>query len=102
MSVMLTVKFPTVPAANQEKIVDDYRDTMMEIIEDAKRHGALHHFFAEDTDGNLLVVDEWPDEESWQQFFADQEDIKKVMAAAGATTEPTVTTYRILDTPDRF
>ena len=49
------------------------------------------HFFAEDTDGNLLVVDEWPDEESWQRFFAGQEDIKKVMAAAGATTEPTVT-----------
>jgi len=41
------------------------------------------HFFAEDTDGNLLVVDEWPDEESWQRFFAGQEDIKKVMDDEG-------------------
>lgn len=37
-----------------------------------------------------------------QQFFADQQDIPKVMAEAGVTDQPTVTVYRILTTPDRF
>jgi hypothetical protein len=62
----------------------------------------VHHQFAEDTDGNALVIDEWPDAESFHQFFADQQDIAKVVAEAGVTNQPTVTIYRILTTPDRF
>lgn len=101
MSVMITIKFP-VTAEVMEKVVNDHRDLMMEIIEDGKRQGALHHQFAADTDGGALVVDEWEDEQSFHRFFAAQEGIKKVMEAAGVASEPTVTTYRLLETPDRF
>lgn len=85
-----------------ENVVNDHRETMLTIIEDGKSQGAIHRQFAADADGGALVVDEWPDEESFHQFFAGQEDIKKIMAAAGVTSEPTVTVYRLLDTPDRF
>src|ERR1700712_2152705 len=101
MSVMITIKFP-VTAEVMEKVVNDHREMMMAIIEDGKRQGAIHHQFAEDTDGGALVIDEWPDEQSFYRFFAGQEDIKKVTAAAGVASEPTVTVYRLLETPDRF
>jgi hypothetical protein len=101
MSVLITIKFP-VTAETMERVVDDHHDTMMAIIEDGRRQGAIHHQFTADPDGAAVVVDEWPDEETWQRFFAQQDDIKKVMSAAGVASEPTVTVYRILDTPDRF
>jgi hypothetical protein len=101
MSVMITIKFP-VTAEIMEKVVNDHREMMMAITEDGKRQGAIHHQLAEDTDGGALVIDEWPDEQSFYRFFAGQEDINKVTTAAGVTSEPTVTVYRLLETPDRF
>src|SRR5690349_12309751 len=101
MTVMITIKFP-VTAETMEKVVNDNRETMLGIIEDGKRQGAIHHQFAEDTDGGALVIDEWPDEASFHRFFESQEDIKKVMAQAGVASEPMVTVHRLLDTPDRF
>ncbi len=101
MSVIVTIKF-SVSAHTVEKVVNDHADTMAAVSEDGRRHGALHHQFTEDTDGNALVIDEWPDAESFHQFFAGQQDIPKIMAEAGVTEQPVVTTYRVLDTPDRF
>jgi hypothetical protein len=101
MSVMIAIKFP-VSADVMEKVVNDHRETMMSIIEDGKSYGAIHHQFAADPDGAAMVVDEWPDEESFHRFFGQQDDIKKVMAAAGVASEPTITVYRIMDTADRF
>ncbi|GLZ47472.1 hypothetical protein Acsp06_36570 [Actinomycetospora sp. NBRC 106375] len=100
MSVMITMKFP-ISADVMEKTVNDHREMIMSITQDGQRQGLIHHQFAEDSEGNALVVDEWPDEETFQRFFAGQEDIKKVLAAAGVMSEPVVTVCRIIDTPDR-
>ena len=50
-------------------------------------------FFAVDGD-EVIAIDEWPDEESFQGFFEGQQDIPKVMQAAGAQGEPEVEFYR--------
>jgi hypothetical protein len=100
MSVLITLKFP-VSAEVVEKMVDVHRDTMMSIIEDGRRHGCLHHAFAAHPDGDWMVIDEWPDEQSFQRFYSGQEDIPKLVATVGAG-EPTVAVHRIIDTPDRF
>jgi hypothetical protein len=48
------------------------------------------------------VIDEWPDAESFQKFFAGQADIPKVMAAGGIQGQPEITVMRKMDMPDEF
>ncbi|HEY2196078.1 MAG TPA: hypothetical protein VGH76_27800 [Actinomycetospora sp.] len=101
MSVVITITFP-ISAGTMEKVVLDNAATMAAISEDGRRHGAIHHQFVRDPDGNAVALDEWPDLESFHRFFDAQEDIKKVMAEAGVTGPPEVRVYPVLDTPDRF
>jgi hypothetical protein len=84
-----------------EKYANDNADLMRSIADAGKAAGATRHAFA-GGDGEVLVIDEWPDAESFQRFFQSQPDIPKLMAAAGAQGEPQVSFYRRLDTPDIF
>jgi hypothetical protein len=105
MSYMITIKFPAVSAATAEGVARDQEaDRLKRIIEDGQQHGCIHHMFTEDTDGAMLVVDEWPDEATFQRFMQGQQEISKVTEAMGGSPDaaPEVTTRRILDTPDRF
>jgi hypothetical protein len=101
MSVLITITFP-VSAETMEKVVLDNAATMAAIAEDGRRHGAIHHQFTAAPDGGAVVVDEWPDAESFHRFFDDQGEIRKVMTEAGVTEPPEVRVYPVLDTPDRF
>jgi hypothetical protein len=101
MSVVIATKFP-VPVETLLKVFAGHQDMMMAISADSRGQGAVHHQFAEDPDGSAMAIDEWPDEEAFRRFFDGQEDIKKVMAAAGVASAPDVTVYRLVDTPDRF
>jgi hypothetical protein len=101
VSVLITITFP-VPAETMEKVVADNAATLAAIGEDGRRHGAIHHQFVADPDGNGVAVDEWPDVESFHRFFDAQDDIRKVMAEAGVTGPPEVRVYPVLDTADRF
>jgi hypothetical protein len=101
MSVLITLKFAT-SGETLAKVARENADTMLAIIEDGRRHGAIHHQFVEDPDGSAVVVDEWPDAETFHRFFGTQEDIRAIMERAGVTEPPEVRIYPVLDTPDRF
>lgn len=101
MSVLVTIKF-AVSGETMQKVAVDNAEVMTSIIDDGRRHGALHHQFVQDPDGSAVVVDEWPDAESFQRFFDAQQDIREVMSRAGVTEPPEVRVYPVLDTPDRF
>jgi hypothetical protein len=48
-------------------------------------------------------VDEWDNAESWQRFFASQEDIKSFMSEYfPEASQLIIRSYRVLDAPDRF
>jgi hypothetical protein len=48
-----------------------------------------------------MVVDEWPDPESFQRFFEQlRPEIEPMMAAVGVKGEPDITFWRKLDTHD--
>ena len=103
MSVVVVTKFPGGKASNMEAIVGKHGEALTRVSDAGRRQGCLHHMFVEDTDGNVLVIDEWDSRESFDAFFAaSQGDIGPIAADAGVTGPPTSTTYRILDTPDRF
>jgi heme-degrading monooxygenase HmoA len=68
------------------------------IVERAKAMGATqHHFYGTDTE--VLVVDEWPDEETFQKFFESSPEVKELMDRAGAG-QPDITFWHHLDVDD--
>ena len=99
MSVIMTAwvkgdpeKLEQWAAANQE--------TMQQMLSSAKEHGLIAHRFY-GADGQIIVIDEWPDAESFQRFYeANGAQIGPMFEAAGAQDEPGVTFWRTLETHD--
>lgn len=95
MSVLMTMRVSGDPAAVEAA---DH-DMMKTVVARAKEHGVIsHHFFG--SDNEVLVVDEWPDEASFQAFFDASPEINEIMASAGVTAQPTIDFWRPLDTED--
>jgi heme-degrading monooxygenase HmoA len=98
MSVMMTLRY-TGDADKLEAFAKDKHALLMSISDKAKQHGVLsHRFYA--SDNELMVVDEWPSEEAFQAFFDASPEISSVMQDSGATSRPTITFWRKLDTGD--
>ncbi|HZU60243.1 MAG TPA: hypothetical protein VE983_04715, partial [Solirubrobacteraceae bacterium] len=76
------------------------RESMQQIVEAAKSHGLIAHRFY-GTDGQVLVIDEWPDGDSFHAFFEENSDrIGPIMQAAGAQGPPEVNVWQKLETHD--
>ncbi len=102
MSVMVITKFDAPASTMDELAKGKHRETLEHVSQEGKSKGAIHHEFAEDADGNLLVVDEWESEDAFHAFFDDNTEIREMMADAGVTSPPETISYRILPTDDRF
>ena len=71
------------------------------ILDVAKRHGVIAHRFYGTDDGQAMVIDEWPDPQSFQAFFAETGDqIRGIMEQSGVTSEPEISFWHKLDTGD--
>ncbi len=98
MTVLMTLRM----LADGAKLTDyaqSHQEELQGIIERAKTHGVLSHRFYASSD-EVLVVDEWPDEASFQAFFTASPEIKNMIAASDARSEPVVTFWTKLDTGD--
>jgi hypothetical protein len=70
------------------------------VVERAKEYGVISHRFW--TNGSeVLVVDEWPDQGSFQKFFDASPEIPEMMQRAGVTETPEVSFWEPLDTGDQ-
>jgi len=100
MSVIMTLRAQGDPK-ELERRAGENPDGMREIADQAKQHGLIAHRFYGSDDGQILVIDEWPDPQSFQSFFEEQRDrIEPLMREAGATGEPEVTFWHKLETQD--
>jgi quinol monooxygenase YgiN len=99
MSVIMILSIQGDPE-KLEQYVAENPDHLGGISEQAKEHGlTAHRFYG--SDGQIMVVDEWPDAESFQRFYeAAGPQIQPVMEAVGVTSEPTPSFWRKLDTKD--
>jgi heme-degrading monooxygenase HmoA len=96
MSVLMTLR-----VAGDPKAVEALDQAVLQTVVDrAKEMGGLisHHFFG--SDNEVLAVDEWEDEASFQKFFEASPEIAEVMKAAGVTSEPEISFWRHLATSD--
>jgi hypothetical protein len=100
MSV-LVIGHMTVDPANVEKLWRDRGADFKAVSEAAKQAGAIHHRWAFG-DGQVVIVDEWPDAESFQQFFAAQTKIGELMQASGVQGPPTFEILEAKPAPDEF
>jgi hypothetical protein len=74
---------------------------MRAIAERAKEQGLIAHRFYGTDDGQIMVIDEWPDPESFQKFFdGARSEIEPMMQAIGVTGDPEVLFWRKLETHD--
>jgi hypothetical protein len=101
MSVIVILRIPGNPTDLERYAAGPGGEVMRRIAEAGKAAGAVRHSFA-GGDNEVLVVDEWPDAEGFQAFFASQPEIADVMRDGGAQGAPEISVYRKLNTPDQF
>lgn len=100
MSVIVTIWVQGDPR-KLEQHASSNEEALRGIRETAEEHGLIAHRFYGSDDGQIMVIDEWPDEQSFQTFFEQTQDrIGPLMAAAGASSEPAVRFWRKLETGD--
>lgn len=98
MSVIMTLRVSGDPD-KLERLAGENRDMISGISERAKGHGLIAHRFY-GSEGQIMVVDEWPDPESFHAFFeAEQATIGPMMEQV-TTGEPEITFWRKLETGD--
>jgi quinol monooxygenase YgiN len=98
VSVIMTLRVSGDPD-KLEQIAAENADALRGISERAQAAGVIAHRFY-GSDGQIMVVDEWPDAESFQSFFAaEEETIGPLMEQIGAG-EPEITFWRKLETGD--
>lgn len=102
MSVIMTLSMKADPA-KLEEIAGADPERLKAIAERAKEAGVIAHRFYGSDDGTVMVVDEWPDPESFRQFFeAEQGTIGPLMQEAGVTEPPQPKFWRKLETHDEI
>jgi heme-degrading monooxygenase HmoA len=101
MSVLVILRIKGDPADLERYAGGPGGEVMRRISEAGRGAGAVSHHFA-GGDNEMLVVDEWPDEQSFRDFFNGQLEIADVMRDGGAQGPPEISIYRVLSTPDQF
>lgn len=97
MSVLMVLR-----VSGDSKAVESTDPAVLKTVTDrAKDLGATRHRFF--TNGSeVLVVDEWPDQATFQQFFDSSPEIPEIMAAAGVTAAPTIEFWERVGVDDAF
>jgi|SRR5947209_12367884 len=102
MSVIMTMRMKGDPSA-LEKVAGDDPERIRGIVEKAREHGLIAHRFYGSDDGQIMVVDEWPDAESFQKFFeAASGDIQPLMQEVGVDEQPQIVFWRALESHDEY
>lgn len=103
MSVIMVMQAAGDPKA-VEQFASDNPEKNQRILEAAKRHGLIaHRFYGSEDGGSVMVLDEWPDRQSMESFFREQEsEIGPMFEAAGVTAQIEPTFWRELDTQDAY
>jgi hypothetical protein len=102
MSVLMTLVVNGDPRKLEEFAASNLDETQA-ILDSAKARGLIAHRFYGSEDGQIMVLDEWPDAQSFQSFFEEnRERIGPMFQTAGVTSEPQPTFWRELDSHDQY
>jgi hypothetical protein len=101
MSVIMVQEI-TADSNALEQFASANKETLQSILEAARNHGLIAHRFYGSEDGSkVLVLDEWPDRESFESFAEEQApQIEPMFEATRATEIGEPTFWRELTTHD--
>jgi quinol monooxygenase YgiN len=88
MSVIMTLRVSGDPQA-VERMAKEDPERIQKIMESAHSHGLIAHRFY-GSEGKIMVIDEWPDPQSFHAFFKESEPLIGPMMQAVATSEPEI------------
>ena len=101
MSVIMTITAAGDPAA-LERHAGENEAEMAEIKQAAVARGLIAHRFY-GSEGKIMVIDEWPDEQSFRSFFEETAaKIGPMMQASGVTSEVEPIFWHKLETGDDY
>jgi len=100
MSVIMTLRVQGDPQ-KLERLAQQNPDTLRGIAERAKAAGVIAHRFY-GSEGQIAVIDEWPDAESFQRFFESERGTIEPMMREVASSEPEITFWHKLETGDEI
>src|SRR3954469_807722 len=99
MSVLMTL-WVQGNSEELERLAAQDPEGMRAIADEAKKAGVIAHRFY-GSEGQIMVIDEWPDRESFERFYESQQaQIGQMMQAVGAQGEPAPNFWRELETND--
>lgn len=101
MSVIMTMVVAGDPAG-LERYAAANPEKMAAIRDHAVEHGLIAHRFY-GSDGQIMVIDEWPDEQSCLDFLGHmQSQIGSMMEEAGITGEPHPVFWQKIEARDDY
>ena len=101
MSVIITLKLNGDPE-RFEAFAAANADRLRAVADAGKAAGVMGHRFYGAEGNQIIVIDEWPDAESFHRFFEGQASaIGPIMADAGIEGEPEITVWRELESHDK-
>ena len=101
MSVIITLKLNGDPKRFEEFAAANV-DRLGAISSAAQAAGVIGHRFYGADGSQIMVVDEWPDADTFHQFFAAQAGaIGPMMEEAGIQGEPEITVWHELESHDQ-
>lgn len=103
MSVIMTLQVKGNPKA-LEDFASGNNEKMQQFLSTAKRHGLIaHRFYGSDDGSHLMVLDEWPDRQSFEGFFNETaSELVPMFESAGVTMQPEPMFWEQLKTHDVY
>ena len=100
MPVIMTFRVQGDPTRLEETAAAN-PERMSSIAERAIEYGLIAHRVYGSDDGQVMVVDEWPDAASFHRFYGEmQSQIEPLMRDTGIGGDPEITFWRKLETHD--
>jgi hypothetical protein len=101
MSVIVLVHVPIADMSKAKQTIASRAALLDEISEDSKKLGALHHRFME-SNGELIVLDEWETAEGFHRFLDSNPKIEQISREAGVSGRPRILILSPLDAAGTF
>ena len=101
MSVIVLVHVPIADMAKAKQTIASSTALMEEISADSRKLGALHHRLME-SNGELIVLDEWETAEGFHRFFDSNPKIEMISREAGVSGRPRILILSPLDAAGTF
>jgi hypothetical protein len=101
MSVVVIARFPTDDSAKALEWARAHSDIPEEITAHGKTLGQIGHRILLG-EKELVVIDEWPNEESFHTFFSEAPRMQEFLSGAGLSSDPVISIHHAVEAPGTF